>query len=56
MLSMLLATSMVAGTTVAATGCKFGSNSNEPITLTVYSQVAKLIRITERMGSRSYQG
>ena len=40
MLSMLLATSMVAGTTVAATGCKFGSNSNEPITLTVYSQVA----------------
>jgi multiple sugar transport system substrate-binding protein/putative aldouronate transport system substrate-binding protein len=39
MLSMLLATSMVAGTTLATTGC-LGSNSNEPITLTVYSQVA----------------
>lgn len=39
MLSMLLATSLVAGTTVAATGC-LGGKSNKPVTLTVYSQVA----------------
>lgn len=40
-LSMLLATSLVVGTTTALTGCLGGgSNSNEPVTLTVYSQLA----------------
>lgn len=38
MLSMLLATSMVVGATSAMTGC--GGSSNEPVTLTVYSQLA----------------
>ena len=43
MISMFLATSMVVGTTLVSTGCAGGpggAGSNEPITLTVYSQVA----------------
>lgn len=41
-LSMLLATSLVVGTTTALTGCKFGSSQKNdgPVQLTVYSQLA----------------